>query len=150
MSARTSAQTGDTPLPLEAARNSSAVAGCIVPIVAEAGSREQGTEKGERRTVNGEPSTEDRGPRHRPSATTTATVRLDKRPQMCYPTRTSQEECGGKLRKGYRQSSAHRRTGLIHGRRQLQIMEETIARPGFFSRLAGLVNRNQEDYEDDY
>lgn len=29
-------------------------------------------------------------------------------------------------------------------------MEETIARPGLFSRLAGLVNRNHDDYEDDY
>lgn len=29
-------------------------------------------------------------------------------------------------------------------------MEETIAKPGFFSRLAGLVNRTQDDYEDDY
>ena len=29
-------------------------------------------------------------------------------------------------------------------------MEETIAKPGLFSRLAGLVNRNSEDYEEDY
>lgn len=28
-------------------------------------------------------------------------------------------------------------------------MEETIAKPGFFSRLAGLVNRNQDDYDED-
>lgn len=28
-------------------------------------------------------------------------------------------------------------------------MEETIVKPGLFSRLAGLVNRNQDDYEDD-
>lgn len=29
-------------------------------------------------------------------------------------------------------------------------MEETIAKPGFFSRIAGLVSREQEDFEEDY
>ncbi len=29
-------------------------------------------------------------------------------------------------------------------------MEETIVKPGIFSKLAGLVNRHQDDYEDDF
>jgi len=29
-------------------------------------------------------------------------------------------------------------------------MEEAVARPGLFSRLAGIVNRNHDDYEEDF